>query len=352
MNHPRPDPRRRMGRAVVGLVLAGAVGGAAVPALAFAAPGTTEPDGGPPVDIEFQIDMILGLVPQEEMAQYWAAQERDRQLAIQACMNESGFEYAPEEYPNADPMATMTPLEYAEQWGFGVWTTMDPDNNPFGSDTEWVWPNEEIVNALSASEQNAWYEANSRCVDEAVVGEDETWRNPMVQESLADFTADVENDPRVQAAVQGWRDCMAEAGHPFASQDEMYTAVYGSGDENSELQQRFFESEAWKPESPDHAEWQALVDEEISIAVADATCTVPLLEAREAVATELRPQLVAVWQTIDWDLPPVTFAGEDDVYVAPGDTLFGDEVGASPSAPGDTAAPIDLSGGSATTTEP
>lgn len=51
MNHPRPDPRRRMGRAVVGLVLAGAVGGAAVPALAFAAPGTTEPDGGPPVDI-------------------------------------------------------------------------------------------------------------------------------------------------------------------------------------------------------------------------------------------------------------------------------------------------------------
>jgi hypothetical protein len=208
-----------------------------------------------------------------------------------------------------------------------------------------VWPNEEIVTALGVSEQNAWYETHSRCNEEAYANEDEMWRNPMVQQSLEDFFTDIENDRRVQDALRAWRECMEEAGHPFASQDEMYQQVYS--EDTAELQERFYGSEAWRPESPDHAEWQALVDEEISIAVADATCSPPVAEARETVTAELRPQLVAVWQTIDWDLPPVTFEGEGDMYVFSDDSLFGDEtVGSGSSVPGTGDAPvaIDLSG--------
>jgi hypothetical protein len=268
-------------------------------------------------DAEYAVDMLLGLIPQEEMEAYWKAEEEQRQLAIQECMNEAGFEYALDvQAAFFDPMAGLTPLEYAEQWGFGMWTMMDPES-PMNAGADYEWPNEDIVNALSTSEQNAWYEVNNRCFTEAFAEGDEVYRNPMVQQALDDFYTDVENDPRVQAALDGWRDCMEAAGYPFASEQAMYDSVYGQGDDEEmwELQSQFFESEAWKPESEDHEQWQQLVDEEIGTAVANATCSTPVQEAREEVTAELRPGLVEVWQTIDWSLPPVTFEGEGDMFV-------------------------------------
>ncbi len=94
-------------------------------------------------------------------------------------------------------------MEYAEQWGFGMYTMMDPESTmsqDLGQD--YVWPNEDIVDALSASEQNAWFEVNNRCSNEAWM-EDDPYRNPMVQQAIEDFYTDVENDPRVVDAKRG-----------------------------------------------------------------------------------------------------------------------------------------------------
>lgn len=314
--------------------------------------------GGSPdveVDMDFQIDMMLGLVPQDEMEAYYAEQGEAQQQQIQDCMREAGFEYNLDNQMMSmeDPRADMAPLEWAQQYGFGVWTQMDPDNSPYASMDATEWANQEIVEALSESERNAWFEANNRCNEEAFA-EDDIYRNPMVQQALEDFYEKVNNDPRVRDAEEAWRGCMADAGQPFETEQEMYDEVYAvwnGDDELADLESQFYESEAWLADSPDHAQWQELVDEEIAIAVADATCTPTLQDVREEVQKDMRPDLVAVWQTIDWDLPPVTYPGEGEEFIYT-DGSLAPEV--EMSTPGDSGpdgsdgdggpAPLDLSG--------
>jgi hypothetical protein len=281
--------------------------------------GDGQSSGPPPGDPEFQVDMILGLVPEDEMQDYWNEQGDRQQLAIQACMNEAGFEYVPENPEDmifVDPLAELSPLEYAEQWGFGVYTMMDPESSPYSVVSEdFVWPNQEVVDGLTAAEQNAWFEVNNRCSTDAYTDED-PFRNPMVQQAIEDFYTEVESDPRVRSAVEAWRACMEAAGHPFASQDDMYEEMY-----DSDKQDQFWESEAWEPDSADHAEWQSMVEREIGIAVANAECGPPLEDVRQVVVRDLRPGFAEVWQTIDWSLPPVTYPGEGDMMFEAGDDL-------------------------------
>ena len=290
--------------------------------------GTASDDAGegvtPPEDIEFEIDMMLGLVPQAEMDQHWADQEEGNQLAIQACMNESGFDYELENYP--DMSSGMGGLEwgspeFAEQYGFGTWTTMDPETNGMDMSVEYEWPNEDIVSALTPEEQNAWYQVQGQCSNDIYMSQDNLWRNPDVQQIMEDFYSDVENDPRVREAQAGWVDCMEAAGFPYPSPEDMYQDISAGDDETYELHNQFYESEAWLETSEDHDQWQALVDHEIEVAVANAACEPAVTEARETVQRDLREDLVAVWQTIDWSQPPVTFEGEDDVYLMPGESL-------------------------------
>lgn len=340
------------------------------PANGTVADGTAPGDAGegitPPEDLEFQIDMMLGLVPQAEMEQYWAEQEQANQLAIQACMNESGFDYEPEIYPTgADGMGGLewgTP-EFAEQYGFGIWTTMDPELSGAVEMTQ-EWANQDIVDALTPEEQNAWFEVNNRCSMEVYDGQDDIFRNPDVQQIMEDFQTDVENDPRMREAQDGWVDCMEAAGFPYASQEDMYEDVSAGDDESYELHNQFWESEAWEETSEDHAEWQALVDHEIEVAVANAGCEPAVNETREEVQRDLREELVTVWQTIDWSQPPVTYEGEGDDFMFPGESLPIDSMApdgttdattGAGSAPGATDEPqvgLDLGGAPTETTEP
>ena len=110
---------------------------------------------------------------------------------------------------------------------------------------------------------------------------------------------------------------MEAAGFPYPSQEEMYEDVSAGDDESYELHNQFYESEAWLESSEDHAEWQALVDHEIEVAVANAGCEPAVTETREEVQRDLRDDLIAVWQTIDWSQPPVTYEGEGDVFLMP-----------------------------------
>lgn len=291
--------------------------------LAIAVVDDTEPDdpqattvgGPPPGNVDFQIDMVLGLVPADEVAAYRDDQEADRQRAIRACMNEAGFEYNMETTSTSveDPLGDLSTLEYAEEWGLGVFTMMDPDNSPYADMTQDVaWPNEEVVGELSADDQNEWYETNSACTNASSMNVD-PYANPMVEQALEDFSADVDAHPRMTEASAAWMRCMDEAGHPYADQNDMYEAIYGS-----DLQEQFYNSEAWKPDSPDHAEWQAMVDLEIAVAVANVTCSQPLDETRQEVIAELRPEFVDVWMSIDWSVPPATYPGED-ADIGPGE---------------------------------
>lgn len=54
--------------------------------------------------------------------------------------------------------------------------------------------------------------------------------------------------------------------------------------------------------------------------------------------TVVRPELVAVWQTIDWSVPPVTFPGSE-IFGPDGEMIEGD-------APDDTSAETDDTEGS------
>lgn len=270
-------------------------------------------------ELEFQLDMMLGLVPDDDMQAYYQQDELKRQEQIGECMNEAGFEYSAETDNGVmvDGQLGLSTLEYAEQWGFGVYTMMDPETNPYNDvDQTYVWPNQEIVDGMSEAEQTSWFTMFDRCQNESY--DNQIWNNSDLQRVMQDFNTLITTDPRVVAAEKGWRECMTEAGHPFASQQEMYDDMY-----SGEQQNDFYESSAWEESSPDHAAWQAAVDDEIAVAVANVPCSDGLTEVYQTVSEELRPQLVEMWQTVDWNAPPVTyldeFLDEGDVPVGTGD---------------------------------
>lgn len=322
-------------------------------------------DGQPPENMDFQIDMMLGLIPEEEMQTYWRDQNRASEELVEGCMVEAGFEYVPQpdEMFSYDQYNGRTQLDWAQQFGFGVWTTMSPESSEeaYGQGPMTDWPGD-VVNNLSDDEQSAWWGVFDRCQQEGWSNQDDPYSNPMVQQIMEDFAVDVENDPRYRDALAAWQECMAGSGHPFADEQEMWDHVYGGNDEGQmDQQMQFWESEAWLETSPDHAQWQALVDEEIEIAVAHATCTPSLTEARQEVTRDLRDDLVAVWQTIDWSLPPVTYEdvvfGEGTLVEEPSGSDVGESEPAEAAGTGDeptesTETPVGLDLGGAPTEAP
>lgn len=339
-----------------------------------AGPATASADGSEPgdsttdaaiddeIDIDFQIDVVLGLVPDDELEAYYREVADDMQRQVQLCMNDAGFEYRVESVPGVVVgHSDMSPLEWAQLYGFGVWTAMDPDRNPNTATDNDPSANQELVETMNQSEANAWSTAQKRCSQD-VADRASPALNPMVEQAPVDFGERVKSDPRVRAAEEAWRECMAAVGQPFQSQQDMSNHVYAvwNGDEElAELESLFYRSEAWTDDSVDHDRWQELVDEEVAIAVADATCTPALREARQDVERELRPELVAAWQTVDWDLVPST---DPDDWMDEGASFTSDAADGRPdgrpeSAPDDTTggdgsapAPLDLSGGGASDT--
>jgi len=270
---------------------------------------------GSPEDIQFQIDIMTGVVSESEMQEFWDEQSRQHELKIQQCMNDAGFDYAIQVFDQddfIDPMADMTPLEYAEQYGFGTWTMMDPENNPY-NEQEFDDPNAEFTEGMSEEELNAYYGVMSTCQNDTYQSGD-IYRNPMVQQMQEDLTNQVTNDPRIREASEAWVACMEAAGHPYPSIDEMYEEF--QSEDMWEAQQPFYESEAWLATSPDHAEWQQHVDNEIAVAVANADCEPPFRDANEEVYEDIQAEMAVVWQTIDWDLPPNTYEWEADMEMS------------------------------------
>src|SRR5690606_1253298 len=97
----------------------------------------------------------------EEMEREEAERMRQVEETVASCMADEGFEYTPVEYDMGTTIVTededWNTEEWAQQYGYGV--TTDPwsaqEEEVAEPEEEWVDPNDEYVNGMSASEQEA-----------------------------------------------------------------------------------------------------------------------------------------------------------------------------------------------------
>ncbi len=217
-----------------------------------------------------------------------AAEEQD--LAA-ACMKALGFEYTPWvetgpiAVPDVDAMPPTGTLEYAQQYGYGASTYFDmpgTTTSPQGA----VDPNEAYVGAMSESEQQAYAEAlwgpptaagtptegggcmgDARREVDARGGDpraDPTWKQLLPEVSA--MWNRINADPRVAELDAAWSDCMAEAGHDYATPDEASGALSA---EWEALQSANMDAGVVRVPQADK---RAQQEREIAVAVADQTC--------------------------------------------------------------------------------
>ncbi|MCL1799802.1 MAG: hypothetical protein FWG25_00340 [Promicromonosporaceae bacterium] len=251
---------------------------------------------------------------QQEAQARMDQESREMEEAIAACMAELGFAYNPRDdaggtiiiWDDSTDGPQWGTLAFAEEFGYGIstdpWGRFDEADREF---IEWVDPNQDILDAMSDSEREAWQEA--LWGPPMVPNEDGTWPewDPMnagcqgqaqgdrwmrqtpdeflsLEEEMNNIWASFDNDPRITTLNSSWVTCMSNAG--FAG----YTSP---NDANNELWNEWSELQGWSgmddvwlnwdwdlhPEGPtfpepDPAAVEAFTAREIEIAVADWTC--------------------------------------------------------------------------------
>ena len=278
------------------------------------------------------------------------AQEREIQELTVECMAALGFEYQPIDHGGGvifDPFAELGvewgSREFAEQYGLGISTFFEQEQEMFGpgSDEEFVDPNQEYVESLSDSERDAYYEAlygESPEIDPSLSEEeiDELFQDFVptgcenearsevygagffggeqsdAMEEFNDLQTDlwerIQADPRVVEATAEWQACMGEAGHEFSDEEDMWMTI-------SERMNEVYESQTFPGDDLSPAEWEAMTDEErealfsqpatfdrelldeiqaleIDIAVANYDCGVGMQRLRFEVQRDLEAEFV------------------------------------------------------------
>ena len=304
------------------------------------------------------------------------AQEMEIQQQVAECMAAEGFEYipfVPSDIGGGFGFGEEDHGEWVKKYGFGISTeVLMQEEYGEGSDPWADDPNREIVEAMDELEQEEyfrvlhggepeiiedtpWEEIEAMTPEEQEQFFDEAYRdwqptgcmNEAYEEAYGGGEADMafweefgddfeefwtraEADPRIVEAEAGWSACMAEKGHEFADQEEMYTYLFGTevggeyvegefqarvnevvtwpwdefeeegfvdttvvmteeGEESSEYEEEEFEY----PEPEYDIELlQPLIDEEISLAVADWECSQDMQQLYETVYKEIEQQFV------------------------------------------------------------
>lgn len=245
----------------------------------------------------------------------WQAQfddeERRRQEIIAQCMTEQGFEYIPVD-PGAGGGAVIVSesswedygtVEWAAQYGYGI-ATMYTDQTEIVDDSGEGQrdPNEDIIAAMSESEQAAYWEAlwgpeqeadedgiveydpaNAGCHGRAeleVYGDqdvDQAWNDPQFEDlftAMDSVWEDLENHPEIAELNAAWNSCMADAGYPGWSQP--WEAESAMHDEVNALWDEAHQDYDWEsddePPMPDPAAMEEFKQREIAVAVADFGC--------------------------------------------------------------------------------
>lgn len=177
---------------------------------------------------------------------YYDAMDREVEEAVAACMAEQGFDYVPQQSANYAYVDTeyteLGPMAWAEKYGFGL--TTQQDNQPVAAPAD---PNDELLDAMSEAERQAWLaalwgeasegeertdgasgEATDRgCRGEAeevvlaTAGDENPWvsvlEDPQYSELLTQINEigmGLENHPGIDALNAEWAECMSERGYP------------------------------------------------------------------------------------------------------------------------------------------
>jgi hypothetical protein len=211
--------------------------------------------------------------PEAAEAEY-REQENRIQESIRQCMAEAGFEYQPALPPEGSFGFVEEEFD-EEEWvrtqGFGI-TTWYGNEDSMTETTmvgeEWVDPNQEMLESMSESESQAWYEAlygteeeqaedmvtevdpetgeeyqvsygfGAGCSGEAYEAEhgdqqagEELWME--LNPEMEAMYERVQADPRIVELDAEWSACMAEAGYEYESMSQMQETIY------EDLQARF-----------------------------------------------------------------------------------------------------------------
>lgn len=209
--------------------------------------------------------------PEAAEAEY-RAQEARIQEAIRACMAEAGFEYQPMLPPEGSFMVgeEWDEEEYVRTQGFGITTWYGNEDTTVTTmmEEEWVDPNQEMLEAMSESEQTAWWEAlhgtqeendalmetevdpatgeeyqtmtgyGPGCYGEAAEAEygDMEANNELWEElgpAMDAMYQQVQADPRIVELEEAWSACMSERGYDYESTTAMQEVIW------TDFQERF-----------------------------------------------------------------------------------------------------------------
>lgn len=279
--------------------------------------------------------------------------EEDRQRHYQVqeyivtCMAELGFEYYPEPfwgdqeghgriaddpYQEAWALQQEDPEAFAKQYGYAITTIeydfgddgfdeWDPSDDPNWAYRESLSPaaQQEYERALWGEWPEEWDDGEPMEIDMSVIGgcqnvaydqaygmgedwEEEQARFETLWQEWETLYQRIENDPRLSEVMQGWRSCMADAGHPGLTerwdgqelvherQREVYRwDVYEEPPhfDDPEEEREYWESfEPYEPAADEVAELRAY---ELEVAWDDYTCRQEF--DLEAVEREVRFEL-------------------------------------------------------------
>ncbi len=213
------------------------------------------------------VSLAFGDGDQEAAQAAFAEQERERQQVIAECMQREGFEYIPMDtsdfliFEEADGLEYGS-TEWAAKYGFGITTQrfsqeevgpdlVGYDDSGFRDQME-NDPNSAIVEAMSESEREAYYEAlyggedsfptfddslsdeeieaqledfdfqPSGCEGEAYSEDDSNRFYQDFSDELEEMWERMEADPRIAEAEQKVADCVGEKGFDYTNMEDLY----------------------------------------------------------------------------------------------------------------------------------
>lgn len=205
----------------------------------------------------------------DEVAAAFTGQVSPNEIA--SCMAQASFQYEPDDPLAGDPRWTMSPEEFASQYGLGILAQAT------GQYPSVTGPNQAYVSSLSEGQRVA-YTASLDACSTGDVGTDGLRFLNAYQAAFEQYRGLVTTDERVVDATATWSACMAAAGFDYDNPEQMRSTFWDafslSGDE---LEQRF--------------------NEEIAVAVANLPCEAAYTQTVREVAADRLDEFTTMIQS-------------------------------------------------------
>jgi len=249
---------------------------------------------------EYMNAVYGGDLSPEEQEQKYAEELVQQEELVAECMQEQGFEYAPNTAGSSFSAGDGTEWqpddrEWVSQYGYGA--VNSPYSEQPAVEEEYVDPNGDYVMSLSESEQTAFYEAlYGPTPSEEEMGEDGSyeydWETAGCQGAAQHEVAgedpsqseefkplfDAINEhyegmaswPGMAELDEAWAACMDAAGHGgHTTQSDAQMSVF---DDLNAIYEANTSADGAMTGEPDQAALDALAEEEVELALADLDC--------------------------------------------------------------------------------